>query len=221
MVGKAWRPVSTAARGGPFKPGQFGVSTRKGDRLSCTSSTAARRYARIARLSPRKSSAAAKMMAGNNVTARQADGTDLASALPPAAPQQVDTIVTPGTSIVQTAMQIEPLAAQVAVAFVGHGRERPRHRTSSTGQSRIRRTTKPSTTTNETRWATDNGTHGAPGWRSIWANRQTIGRAIVKQAYPELKRVQKTRHRVLARRSMEDMLFQLGPSRNPDPPSRR
>jgi alpha-L-fucosidase len=171
------------ARGGPFKPAKFGVSTRKGDTIYLHVLNRGGDTLELPDI-PAKI-VRCRDMAGNNVTARQADGR-ISIALPPAAPQQVDTIVR--LELDRPAMQIEPLAARLPSRSLATGKKATASNVFQ-GQAEYG-ADKAFDDDDETRWATDNGTRSA--WLEVDLGKpQTIGRAVIKQAYPELKRVRK------------------------------
>jgi alpha-L-fucosidase len=169
-------------RGGPFKPGDYGVSTRKGntiyvhimdwvnDTLKLPVITA-----KIVRSS---------VMGGGRVKVRQTEA-GIEISVPQNRRQAIDTIVKLelDRSALELASQTvpEPLSLAYKVKATA----------SNTYQKQAEYGPDKAVDGNgETRWATDSGTKSA--WLELDLGKPTqVSRAIVKQAYPELKRIRK------------------------------
>ena len=167
-------------RGGPFKPGRFGVSTRKGRTI----------YLHVQRW-PGETLALpaipAKIvrgvaLAGGAVSIKQTESV-VEVTLPASDRQPMDTVI--AMELDRPAAMIAPLAASQSLAagkkatasnvFQSMAEYGPEKAIDGDG---------------ETRWATDSGTKSA--WLEVDLGKPvTIGRAAIEQAYPELKRVRK------------------------------
>lgn len=171
-------------RGGPFKPGKYGVSTHQGNTIYLhvqhwpgETLTLPALPARILR---------SRAFASGGVTVKQtADAIEIS--VPVSDRREPDTII---------ALELDRSAGNIAPLDVPN----PASHSLATG--------KPATASNvfhndatyaaakafdddnETRWATDNGTTNA--WLAVDLGKpETVSRAQIEQAYPELKRVKK------------------------------
>ena len=170
-------------RGGPFKPGEYGVSTRKGnsvyihllerhggDKIKLPAIAA-----RVLR---------GHFLGGGACDVRQtADGLEIV--IPENARQVIDTIVVleldrPALELASVAVAGIPSLATGAKAtasnvYQGSGEFGPERAIDGNG---------------DTRWATDSGV--ASAWLELdLLKPETVGRAVIKQAFPELRRVRK------------------------------
>ena len=170
-------------RGGPFKPGKFGVSTRKGNTIylhiqKWPGETLTLRAipAKILR---------STALTGGHVSVKQTDSF-IEVSLPASDRREVDTVV--ALELDRTAAGIEALAAPVGVGSLAMGKK-------TTASNVYQRSAefgadKAFDDNIETRWATDAGTKSA--WLEVDLGKPvSIGRAVIEQAYPELQRVRK------------------------------
>jgi alpha-L-fucosidase len=169
-------------RGGPFKPGDYGASTRKGNTI----------YLHIRDWmgdTLKLPAIASKVLRARVLTGGKADVVQTAAALEVAVPesdrQPLDTVVAlelQSSALAIPAMEV-PLPASLTTKAkatasnsyqnqAGYGPDK-----AVDGRS-------------DTRWATDSGIKSA--WLEVDMGKPvTFGRAVIKQAYPELKRVRK------------------------------
>ncbi len=170
-------------RGGPFKPGRFGVSTRKGRTV----------YLHIQHWPGETLSLPAipakivrcVALAGGAVAVRQtADVLDVT--LPARDRQELDTIV--ALELDRPAGAASPIAPLAASLSLATGKKA----TASNVFANMAEygPGKAFDGNSETRWATDAGTKSA--WLEVDLGRPVaIGRCLIEQAYPELQRVRK------------------------------
>ncbi len=171
-------------RGGPFKPGKYGVCTRRGKTI----------YLHIQKwpgdtlMLP---AIAAKILhsqalTGGNVTVQQTDDA-IEISLPTGDHDKLDTII--ALELDRPASDIEPLTVPSAVSHslaTGKKATASNIHQNNAGYGADRAFDDD----DDTRWATDGGIKSA--WLEVDLGKPlTIGRAIIHQAYPELKRVRK------------------------------
>ena len=167
-------------RGGPFKPATFGVSTRKGrtvylhiERWPADTLTIRNIPAKVLK---------ATVLTGGSVTFTQREE-HIEISVPVADRQSLDTVV--ALELDRPAMDLEPVDAPLVRSLTTGAKA-----TASNvfqGQAAYG-ADKACDGDSETRWATDNGTTNA--WLEVDLGRpQTVGRVVIEQAYPELKRV--------------------------------
>ena len=171
-------------RGGPFKPGKFGVSTHQGNTIYLHVQHWPGETLTLPALPAKIVSSRA--LAGGRVTVKQtADAT--AISLPVSDRQELDTII--ALELDRSAGDIDPLDVP-----------NPSSHSLATGKTATASNVFLNDATyaaakafdddNETRWATDNGTTNA--WLAVDLGKpETVSRAQIEQAYPELKRVKK------------------------------
>jgi len=171
-------------RGGPFKPGKYGVSTYK-DRTV---------YLHIQQWPgptltlpaiPAKVIAAKTLTGGNATVTQTAAGIEIT--LPAGDRHQLDSIIT--LELDQPANGILPVEVPVAPS---HSLATGKRATPSNVYQKdpAYGADKALDDDDETRWATDSGTKSA--WLEVdLGEPSTIGRVVIIQAYPELKRVRK------------------------------
>ena len=170
--------------GGPFKPGKYGVSTHKdntiylhiqkwpGDRLLLPAISA-----KILR---------SQVMTGGQVTVKQTDNA-IEIFLPVGDRRELDTII--ALKLDRPAGDIEPLDVRNPAS---HSLATAKKATASNvfQNSASYGADKAFDDVDETRWATDPGTTNA--WLEVDLGKpETVNRAVIEQAYPELKRVKK------------------------------
>jgi alpha-L-fucosidase len=170
-------------RGGPFKPGRYGVSTRKGptvylhvQRWPGETLTLPAIPAKIVR---------AVALAGGAVTVKQTDDI-IKVALPASDRQEMDTVV--ALELDRPASTISPVAPLAAAQSLTTGKKAA---ASNVFQKMAEYGPEKAVDGNsETRWATDSGTKSA--WLEVDLGKPAaIGRCLIEQAYPELQRVRK------------------------------
>ena len=171
-------------RGGPFKPGKFGVSTHQGNTIYLHVQHWPGETLTLPALPAKIVSSRA--LAGGRVTVKQtADAT--AISLPVSDRQEPDTII--ALELDRSAGDIDPLDVP-----------NPSSHSLATGKTATASNVFLNDATyaaakafdddNETRWATDNGTTNA--WLAVDLGKpETVSRTQIEQAYPELKRVKK------------------------------
>ena len=172
------------SRGGPYKPGRWGVSTRKGNTL----------YLHLlavpgAKLElpapPATKLLKATALTGGTVTASATADTwtlDLSGV----ERQPIDTIV--ALDIDHPAIELAPLAMRSGPPSLA---TRKPAKASNVFQSQAAYgPDKAFDEDDQTRWATDSGTHAA--WLEVDLGApQAIGRAVIHQAFPELQRIRR------------------------------
>lgn len=166
-------------RGGPFKPGRFGASTRKGQTVYLHVQHWPKETLTLPAI-PAKVVGAVALTGGVPVVRQTAESLEVD--LPAVDRQELDTII---------ALKLDRLASSIAPMDVDP-------RALSTGKkataSNVYRNqaghnaAKAVDGDDETRWATDTGTKSA--WLEVdLGGPQVIGRVVIRQAYPELHRV--------------------------------
>ncbi len=170
-------------RGGPFRPGRFGVSTRKGRTI----------YLHIQRWPGEMLSLPAipakivrgVALTGGALTIRQTDRA-VEVTLPAKDRQEIDTII--ALELDRPASVLAPLAMSNASHSLATGKKA----TASNVYLSMAEfgPGKAFDDNSETRWATDSGTKSA--WLEVDLGKPVaIGRAAIEQAFPELQRVRK------------------------------
>jgi alpha-L-fucosidase len=169
-------------RGGPFKPGEYGVSTRKGNTIYL--------HVRDWTEDPLKLPAiAAKVTKSRVLTGGTADVRQTAAGLevrvPEANRQPLDTIV--AIELDGPALDIAATDVPMPVSLTSKAKATA----SNVYQNQAEYTPDKAVDGNgDTRWATDSGTKAA--WLEIDLGKPaTFNRAVIRQAFPELKRVRK------------------------------
>jgi alpha-L-fucosidase len=167
-------------RGGPFRPGRFGASTRKGQTV----------YLHIQRWSgdtlslpgiPAKI-VGSKSLTGGSPSVKQTDAS-IEIALPAADRDKLDTII--ALDLDRPAQDIAAIAAGFGANSLTVGKKVTASNVYQGNQQYAPQ--KACDDNSETRWATDSGTKSA--WLEVDLGRPTaVGRALVEQAYPELQR---------------------------------
>lgn len=169
-------------RGGPFKPGDYGVSTRKGNTVYIHIADWTEDPLRLPCLPAKIISSRA--LTGGTVELSQTVNS-LTVSVPEQARQPLDTIV---------ALELDKPALDIPAVEV------PMPTSLTTGAKAIASNVyqnqqdygpdKAVDGNRGTRWATDSGTKSA--WLQVdLGHPQTFGRAIIRQAYPELHRVRR------------------------------
>ncbi|MCX6224881.1 MAG: alpha-L-fucosidase [Bacteroidia bacterium] len=170
-------------RGGPWKPGRSGVSTCRGNTVylhvlgrSGNTLELPAIPAKIIR---------STLLAGGKVKVVQTDK-NISIALPPAGPEVKDLIVV--LELDRPAGSIEPVNMNLPSLSLTAGKKAT---ASNVYQGMAAYAAGQACDDDETtRWATDNGTKAA--WLEVdLGSAKTIGRALIRQAYPELKRIRK------------------------------
>jgi alpha-L-fucosidase len=170
-------------RGGPFKPGRAGVSTHKGRTI----------YLHIQRWPdatltlpaiPAKIVRSTALTGGVVAMKQTAEAIEIA--LPPGDRREIDTVI--ALELDRPASEIAPRAMLVRSQSLATGKQA---KASNVFQGMAQfGADKAFDDNGETRWATDSGTKSA--WLEVDLGKPaTIGRAIIEQAFPELKRVRK------------------------------
>ena len=170
-------------RGGPFKPGRWGVSTHK-DRTV---------YLHIQRwpgetltlpVIPAKIVSSTALTGGTVTVKQTAEAIEIA--LPAGDRQEIDTII--ALELDRPASEIAPLAVLAGSRSLATGKKAT---ASNVFQGMAEYgADKAFDGNSETRWATDSGTKSA--WLEVDLGKpMTIGHAVIEQAFPELKRVRK------------------------------
>ena len=169
-------------RGGPFKPGDYGASTRKGKAI----------YVHIRdwdgdslKLPPIPAKiVGSRVLTGGQVKVSQA-ATGIEISVPVSDRQPLDTIV--ALELDGEANRISALGVPGPVSLT----TKAKATASNVFQKQTQHDAGKAVDGNsETRWATDTGTKSA--WLEVdLGHRATFNRAVIKQAYPELGRVRK------------------------------
>jgi alpha-L-fucosidase len=170
-------------RGGPFKPGRFGVSTRKGQTI----------YLHIQHWPGETLSLPAipakivrgVALTGGAVTVKQTEDV-IEVTLPARDRQEIDTVI--GLELDRPAGTIAPVAARAGSPSLTTGKKAT---ASNVYNNMAEHGPGMAVDGNgETRWATDSGTKSA--WLEVDLGQPVaFGRAVIEQAYPELQRVRK------------------------------
>lgn len=170
-------------RGGPWKPGQSGVSTYRGNTVWLHILNRSVDTLKLPAIPAKIIRATA--LAGSKVRFIQTDK-EISIILQPAGPEMKDMIVR--LELDRPVSGVEPLKMDFPSLFESAG--------GKAAASNIYMglaefdAGKACDGDDLTRWATDNGIQGA--WLEIdFGSRQLVGRALIKQAYPELRRIRK------------------------------
>jgi alpha-L-fucosidase len=170
-------------RGGPFKPGRYGVSTRKGQTI----------YLHVQRWPgetlalpaiPARIVRGVALTGGSVVVKQSADVIEVT--LPARDRQELDTVI--ALELDRPASAIAPVATPAASLSLATGKKATASNVfgnmAEYGPGRAL------DGNSETRWATDSGSRSA--WLEVDLGKPVvIGRAVIEQAYPELQRVRK------------------------------
>ncbi|MHC1767790.1 MAG: alpha-L-fucosidase [Verrucomicrobiia bacterium] len=169
-------------RGGPYKPGEYGVSTRKGRRIYLHVLDATEPTLKLPAL-PAKV-VQSRLLAGGSVDVQQTDA-GLEVSIPENSRRPLDTVVV---------LELDRDALTLASIDV-RGRKSLTTGAKTTASNVFQSLPdfgpeKAVDGNGETRWATDSGTRSA--WLEVdFGKAVTFSQAAIKQAYPELKRVRK------------------------------
>lgn len=167
-------------RGGPFKPGDYGVSTRKGNTIYLHVMEWPDEALKLPAVAARV--VRSRILGGGNAEVRQT-AAGLEVSVPEAGRQPLDTIV--ALELDSSALEIPAMDVPMAVSLT----TKAKTTASNTYQKQAQFGPDKAVDGNsETRWATDSGTKSA--WLEVDLGKpQTFTRAVIKQAFPELKRV--------------------------------
>ena len=169
-------------RGGPFKPGDYGVSTRKANTIYLHLCEWTDDRLKLPAISPRVISS--RLVTGGKVEVRQ-NAAGLEISVPQSDRQPLDTIV---------ALELDGSALDLPAVEVPSPPSLSTH-AKATASNVFQNLPeygpdKAVDGLNNTRWATDNGVKSA--WLELDLGRPlTFSRAAIKQAFPELNRVRK------------------------------
>lgn len=168
-------------RGGPFKPGEFGCSTHRGQTVFLH----IQQWPDGPLVLP---AIPAKIVRNQVLTGGRANVTQTAAsveiAMPPGDRQETDTII---------ALELDCPAGEIAPVATPQGERSLAEGKKATASNVYRKlpafgTDKAIDGRSETRWATDGGTKSA--WLEVDLGRPArIGHAVIKQAYAELNRI--------------------------------
>lgn len=170
-------------RGGPWKPGKSGVSTYRGNMVYLHILNRAGDTLELPAI-PAKIVRATEL-AGSKVRVIQTEKS-ISIVLPPVGPEMKDLII--ALELDRPASGIEPLKMSLPSLSLATGKKAI---ASNVYQGLANyAAVKACDDDDLTRWATDNGIHSA--WLEVdLGTPQLVGRALIKQAYPELKRIRK------------------------------
>jgi alpha-L-fucosidase len=181
----AWLKVNGESiygtRGGPYKPGHYGACTRKGNAVYFHILAGSGDPVMLPPLPLKVTSSA--LLRGGKVAVEQTPDM-LRISVPPEARDPADTVV----KLVLDGPAMEIPAMSPALRSLTTGKKAT---ASNVYQGNAQYGADKAVDANpDTRWATDAGTHSA--WLEVdLGNPQIVSRAIIEQAYPELKRVRK------------------------------
>ena len=169
-------------RGGPFKPGDYGVSTRKGNTIYLHICDWTQDVLKLPPI-PAKI-LRSRLLTGGQVRVRQT-ATGLEVSVPESDRQPLDTIV--ALELDGTALAIPAMDGPLLVSLT----TKARVTASNIHQNQTEfGPDKAVDGRNDTRWATDSGVKSA--WLEVDLGKPaTFDRAVIKQAFPELKRVRR------------------------------
>jgi alpha-L-fucosidase len=169
-------------RGGPFKPGDYGASTRKGNTIYLHLCDWTEDPLKLPGISPRIINS--RLLSGGTVEVRQT-ATSLEISVPQRDRQPIDTVVAlelDGNALALPALDVPSpvsLAAGAKATASNVFQNQAAYGPDKAVDGR-----------NDTRWATDSGIKSA--WLELDLGRPvTFSRAAIKQAFPELGRVRK------------------------------
>ena len=169
-------------RGGPFKPGDYGVSTRKGNTIFVHAREWDDGKVRLPAIPARVLRSA--LLTGGTADVRQ-DAVGIEITVPTSDRQPIDTIVALELDTDATRIPALPVPGRVSLTT------KAKASASNTYQNQAQYgPDKAVDGDGDTRWATDSGTKSA--WLELDLGKPaTFNRAVIKQAYPELGRVRK------------------------------
>ncbi|MCX6903307.1 MAG: alpha-L-fucosidase [Verrucomicrobia bacterium] len=167
-------------RGGPFKPGDYGVSTRKGNTIYLHVLEWPEEALKLPAIPKRV--LRSRLLSGGRCEVHQT-ATGLEVSVPDNDRQPLDTVVAlelDGSALDLAAVDV-PLPLSLTT--------KAKASASNVFQNQVQYgPDKAVDGNNDTRWATDSGTKSA--WLEVDLGKpQTFSRAVIKQAFPELKRV--------------------------------
>jgi len=171
-------------RGGPFKPGKYGVSTHKDNTIYLH----IQQWPGVTLTLPGIPAKilSSKALTGGNVTVKQTDDA-IEVSLPTSDRHEMDTVIT--LILDGPAGNLEPIDVVLAASHSLATRRRATASNVYEGKTEYG-ADKAFDDNGETRWATDSDTKSA--WLEVDLGKpQRIARAIIGQAFPELKRVRK------------------------------
>ena len=170
-------------RGGPWKPGKSGVSTYRGNVIYLHILNRVGNTLELPAIPAKIVSST--VLGGSKVTVSQTDK-GISIALPPVGPETTDMII--ALELDRPASGIEPLKMSLPSLSLTIGKKAS---ASNVYENLSEYAADKACDDDEaTRWATDNGIHSA--WLEVdLGSPQLIGRALINQAYPELKRIRK------------------------------
>lgn len=169
-------------RGGPFKPGDYGVSTRKGNTIYVHVLEWPDEALKLPAISAKV--VGSRVLGGGKADVRQT-AAGLEVSVPETDRQALDTVVVlelDGSALDMAAMTV-PGAVSLTTGAKATASNVFQHQAQYGPDKAV-------DGNRETRWATDSGTTSA--WLELDLGQPTaFSRAAIKQAYPELKRVRK------------------------------
>ncbi len=169
-------------RGGPYRPGDYGVSTRKGNTIYLHVLEWTEETLRLPAIPARV--VQGRVLGGGRAEIRQSPSS-LEVFVPERDRQRLDTVVV--LELDRPALRLPAVEVPVAVSLTTNAKATA----SNTYQQRAEYGPDKAVDSNrETRWATDAGTRAA--WLEVDLGKpMTFRRAVIRQAYPELQRVRK------------------------------
>lgn len=169
-------------RGGPFKPGDYGVSTRKGHTIYLHIRNGDDETLKLPGIEAKV--LGARALTGGTASVRQSER-EIEISLPKREGQLLDTII--ALDLDRQAIQIPAVAVPSPVSAA----TKAKATASNTYQNQAEYgPDKAVDGNNDTRWATDAGVKSA--WLEVDLGKPaTLNRATIKQAFPELGRVRK------------------------------
>jgi alpha-L-fucosidase len=172
-----------ATRGGPFKHGKFGVSTHKNNTIYLHVLDRSADTLKLPAIPARILSS--KVLAGGSVTVKQTDAF-VEISLPVSVLRELDTII--ALELDCPVGTITPVDTQVPSDSLATGRKASASNIYHSQQAFA--ANQAFDDKSDTRWATDEGIKSA--WLEVDLGQPaTVGRAVIEQAFPELKRVRK------------------------------
>lgn len=170
-------------RGGPFKPGRYGVSTRKGSTIYLLIQDWPDTALELPEVPAKVVGGAA--LTGGKVEVAQADG-KITVSLPLSDRAKPVTVI--ALQLDKPAMEIDPIDVRRASRSLSAGK--PATASNVFQNQGAYAAGKALDDDSETRWATDSGTKSA--WLAVNLGKPaTVGRVLIEQAFPELQRVKK------------------------------
>ncbi|MBP7935906.1 MAG: alpha-L-fucosidase [Phycisphaerae bacterium] len=169
-------------RGGPFKPGDYGVSTRKGNTIYLHIRDWTEDAVKLPAI-PAKVVKSEALTGGKAVVHQTATGLDIS--VPQGDRQALDTIV--ALELDRSSLAIPAIEVPAPKSLTTNAKATASNVYQNQAEYGADRAVDGR---NDTRWATDGGVRFA--WLEVDLGKPaTIGRAVIKQAFPELKRVRK------------------------------